>query len=37
MDMWMVLYTHEFDEPKIPDEEVDPYIEAFDGIIMWNW
>ena len=37
MDMWMVLYTHEFDEPKYPDEAVDPYIAPFDGIIMWNW
>ena len=37
MDMWMVLYTHEFDDPKCPDDTVDPYIAAFDGIIMWNW
>ena len=37
MEMWMVLYTHEFATPKIPDSEVDPYIAPFDGIIMWNW
>lgn len=37
MEMWMVLYTHEFAEPKIPDSNVDPYIAPFDGIIMWNW
>ena len=37
MDMWMVLYTEDFDEPKHPDEDIDPYIGPFDGIILWTW
>ena len=44
LDMWMVLYTHEFDlDPNDPaskpyDEEgFKPYVEPFDGIIMWTW
>ena len=44
LNMWMVLYTHEFDlDPNDPvcepyDEEAfKPYAEPFDGIIMWNW
>ena len=35
--MWMVLYTHEFGNDPALDEEFLPYIEPFDGVIMWNW
>ena len=44
LNMWMVLYTHEFDlDPSDPnlelyDEKVfADYIKPFDGIIMWTW
>lgn len=44
LNMWMVLYTIEFDlDPNDPasapyDEEAfKPYAEPFDGIIMWTW
>ena len=37
LDMWMVLYTHEFGEKPEEDEEFMPFIEPFDGIIMWTW
>jgi len=44
LNMWMVLYTHEFAlDPNDPaskpyDEEAFPaYVEPFDGIIMWTW
>lgn len=44
LNMWMVLYTHEFDlDPEDPaskpyDEEAfKDYVEPFDGIIMWTW
>lgn len=44
LNMWMVLYTHEFaTNAKGPagetydDEIFMSYIEPFDGIIMWNW
>ena len=44
LNMWMVLYTHEFAlDPEDPaskpyDEEAFPaYVEPFDGIIMWTW
>lgn len=41
LDMWMVLYTHEFGNvlnlfPNT-NEEFKKYIEPFDGIIMWTW
>lgn len=41
LDMWMVLYTHEFGEiindyPQY-NEEFKKYIEPFDGVIMWTW
>ncbi len=37
LDMWMVLYTHEFGEDEAADEAFQAYIDAFDGIIMWTW
>lgn len=37
LDMWMVLYTHEFGLDKEKDEDFKRYIEPFDGIIMWTW
>ena len=37
IDSWMVLYTHEFGVDKQSDEDFMPYIEVFDGIIMWTW
>ena len=44
LDMWMVLYTHEFAlDPNDPasapyDEELfKDYVKPFDGIIMWTW
>lgn len=37
LDMWMVLYTHEFGLDAQADAEFQPYIEPFDGIIMWTW
>ena len=41
LDMWMVLYTHEFGEVindyKQYNEQFKPYIEPFDGVIMWTW
>ena len=37
LDMWMVLYSHEFGENEEDDKEFLPYVEPFDGIIMWTW
>lgn len=37
MSMWMVLYSGEFGNGKELDEAFKPYIEPFDGIIMWVW
>jgi len=37
LNMWMVLYTHEFGVDPEKDEDFKRYIEPFDGIIMWNW
>ena len=37
LDMWMVLYTHEFGLDAEADKELCKYAEAFDGIIMWTW
>ncbi len=36
LDMWMVLYTREFGIEK-EWENIDKYIEPFDGVIMWTW
>ena len=37
LDMWMVLYTHEFGLDERNDASFKKYIEPFDGVIMWNW
>ena len=37
LDMWMVLYTHEFGLDVKKDEDFKSYIAPFDGIIMWTW
>jgi hypothetical protein len=37
LDMWMVLYTHEFGVDARGDAEFHPFIAPFDGIIMWTW
>lgn len=37
LDMWMVLYTHEFGLDPDKDEDFKRYIAPFDGIIMWTW
>ena len=37
LDMWMVLYTHEFGENEEKDNEFWPYAEPFDGVILWTW
>ena len=44
LNMWMVLYTHEFAlDPNDPasapynEELFKDYVKPFDGIIMWTW
>ena len=37
LDMWMVLYTHEFGEDPGKDAAFQPYVDAFDGVILWTW
>ena len=37
LDMWMVLYTQEFGVDPGSDADFQPYIDPFDGIIMWTW
>lgn len=37
LDMWMVLYTREFGLDPAADAEFLPYIDPFDGIILWTW
>jgi len=37
LDMWMVLYTHEFGVDAEKDTIFKDYVEPFDGIIMWTW
>ena len=44
LNMWMVLYTHEFAlDPNDPssamydEEKFKDYVKPFDGIIMWTW
>lgn len=37
LDMWMVLYTHEFGADEETDKDFMRYIEPFDGVIMWTW
>jgi hypothetical protein len=37
LDMWMVLYTHEFGVNREADVAFKNYTQAFDGVIMWTW
>ena len=37
LDAWMVLYTRLFGVDEQDDREFQPYMDAFDGIIMWTW
>lgn len=37
MDTWMVLYTMQFGLDKEEDEKFQPYLDSFDGVIMWTW
>ncbi len=37
MESWMVLYCHQFGENPQEDEEFQPFMDEFDGVIMWNW
>ena len=37
LNMWMVLYTHEFGVDEKKDADFSKFIEPFDGIIMWTW
>ena len=37
LDMWMVLYTREFGLDAQEDAWLRPYLDVFDGIIMWTW
>lgn len=37
LDSWMVLYTREFGLDAAEDACFQPYLEPFDGIIMWTW
>lgn len=37
LDAWMVLYTRLFGVDERDDKEFQPYMDAFDGVIMWTW
>ena len=37
LNSWMVLYTREFGLDAQEDAEFQPYLDPFDGIIMWTW
>ena len=37
LDSWMVLYCHQFGINPEEDKEFQPYMDEFDGVIMWNW
>ena len=37
IESWMVLYTREFGLDEKSDAEFLPYMDIFDGIIMWTW
>ncbi|MBE6596277.1 MAG: hypothetical protein E7641_01280 [Ruminococcaceae bacterium] len=37
LDVWMVLYTNQFGKDEKDDADFQPYMDAFDGIIMWTW
>lgn len=37
MDTWMVLYTMQFGLDNEADVDFQPYLDSFDGVIMWTW
>jgi len=37
LDSWMVLYTYLFGVNEEDDKEFQPYMDEFDGEIMWTW
>ena len=37
MDTWMVLYTEQFGLDQQDDADFQPYLDTFDGVIMWTW
>ena len=37
LDSWMVLYTRLFGIDEKDDAEFQPFMDAFDGIILWVW
>ena len=37
LDSWMVLYTFQFGLDEQEDAEFQPYMDEFDGVIMWTW
>ena len=37
LDSWMVIYTHLFGVDEQDDRDFQPYMDLFDGIIMWTW
>jgi len=37
LDSWMVLYTSQFGVKEEEDEEFQPFMDEFDGVIMWTW
>lgn len=37
LDSWMVLYTFQFGLDAEEDREFQPYMDEFDGVIMWTW
>lgn len=37
LESWMVLYTRLFGVDEQDDRDFQPYMDAFDGIIMWTW
>ncbi len=37
IDLWMVLYTREFGLNAEDDEKFRPFLDPFNGIIMWTW
>ena len=37
LDTWLVLYTMNFGTDEEADKKMIPYLEQFDGIILWCW
>ena len=37
LDTWMVLYTMQFGLNEQEDQDFKPYLDSFDGVIMWTW